>query len=195
MAASAFSHALSVPALAACRMRRCSAPKRLYSARSFRCCAASICLRISESLSCTSLRISFCPYHQDRKNAVNLGLLMFCSLLRWGQRESNYLLVYRTIVCSNENAHASNQGSHQNIIPHLREPIIFGFLSEEEFVKSKDCKGCNSHKRNKPHCVKDPRHQELLERIPHNLMCFQLMTHEGYNKPRNNLQSNQPPFS
>src|SRR6516165_5355284 len=104
-----------------------------------------------------------------------------------------HLLVYQTIVCSNENAHASNQGSHQNIIPHLREPIIFGFLSEEEFVKSKDCKGCNSNKHNKPHCVKDPRYQELLERIPHNLMCFQLMTHEGYNKPRNNLQSNQPP--
>jgi hypothetical protein len=77
-------------------------------------------------------------------------------------------------VCSNENAQTPNQGSHQNIIPHLLEPIILGLLSEEEFVKSKDRKGCNSYQHDKLHYVNEPRHKELLERIPYNLMCYDL---------------------
>jgi hypothetical protein len=48
--------------------------------------------------------------------------------------------------------------------------IILRCLSKEEFMRSKDCKGCcNSYQHNKPHGVNDPRHQELLERIPYDL--------------------------
>src|SRR6516165_7937318 len=43
-----------------------------------------------------------------REHPVNLGRLMFTSWLRWGQRESNHLLVYRAVVCSDENAHSRN---------------------------------------------------------------------------------------